>query len=166
MYTTLLVIHSWLRWAVLVLAIALAVLSLAKLKKGEWGRTADRLSLFAVISGDLQLFLGILLYFFGTDYAVYLPHPSSVMSSPVLRYWTIEHAFGMLIAIVFLHLGRATAKRAATPRAKFRRTLLWFGLAAIVMLLTIPWPLSALPYHRPLVRMSAQSSGLRLNLNA
>jgi len=46
----------------------------------------------------------------------------------------------MLIAIILLHVGKAQGKKAITDRSKHRRTLVFYLLALLIILLSIPWP--------------------------
>jgi hypothetical protein len=46
----------------------------------------------------------------------------------------------MLIAWVLVHAGRISVKKAATPKAKFKKQLIYFGIALILILAAIPWP--------------------------
>ena len=59
MYSSVLLLHSWLRWVVLVLGVAAFLRSVTPA-----GRTpGDRLSLLFTITFDIQFLLGLVLYF-------------------------------------------------------------------------------------------------------
>jgi hypothetical protein len=45
------------------------------------------------------------------------------------------------------HMGRSLIKKGSTSPIKHRRTLIWFGLAILLVLVAIPW-------SRPLLRFS------------
>jgi uncharacterized membrane protein YozB (DUF420 family) len=62
MYTTVLILHSWLRWFAIVAVFG--VLLAAIRGKVEGSRSiGDRWGLFAMAALDLQMLLGLLLYF-------------------------------------------------------------------------------------------------------
>jgi hypothetical protein len=153
MYTPVLVIHSLLRWAVLVLGLLAVVRAVA----GWTGRRAwipadKKAGLFFMISVDVQLLLGLLLY--GvlspiTTLAVF-PQFGAAMRVRELRFWAVEHLTAMLLAVIAVHTGRIAARRAPDAAAMHRRAALWFGLALLLILAGIPWPF--LPYGRPLIR--------------
>lgn len=63
-----------------------------------------------------------------------------VMKNPTLRFFAIEHAVGMLIAIALIHIGRIYAKKHIPDAAKHKRTLLFFGLALLIIIVSLPWP--------------------------
>jgi hypothetical protein len=52
----------------------------------------------------------------------------------------MEHMSMMLLAWILVHVGRATVKKAGTDAAKHKRVLIFFGLAIILILASIPWP--------------------------
>ena len=62
------------------------------------------------------------------------------MKEPMLRFFTMEHGLMMIIAWVLVHAGRISVKKAVTPEAKFKKTLIYFGIALLLILLAIPWP--------------------------
>jgi hypothetical protein len=95
---------------------------------------------------DTQLLLGLVLYFFLSPITrAALADFGAVMSDAGLRFFALEHAFYMLLAVVFAHLGSALAKRAPTDAAKHQRGMIWYGLAFLVILLGMPWMRSLIP---------------------
>jgi hypothetical protein len=64
----------------------------------------------------------------------------TAMASNYNRYFSVEHATGMLVAIILVHIGYSATKKNIPDGSKFKR-LFWFTLAAMVIILaTIPWP--------------------------
>lgn len=62
------------------------------------------------------------------------------MKNGVLRFFAMEHALMMIIAWLLVHVGRSMVKRADTDAQKHKRSLLFFGLALVIILAMIPWP--------------------------
>jgi hypothetical protein len=62
------------------------------------------------------------------------------MKNQVIRFWSIEHLTGMLIAVVLIQIGRTRSRKAVNSRLKFKRSLLYFALGLLIVLITIPWP--------------------------
>ena len=153
MYSLVLSLHSLLRWIVLILAVvAVARALVGWLGKKEWARLDDQLGLFLSISIDLQLLLGLLLYIVLSPITrSAIQDFGAAMSSSAARFWVMEHALGMIVAVVLIHVGRSAARRGQTDASKHRRAAIWFGLAALAILITMPWPF--LPYGRPLLRL-------------
>ena len=135
-----LVIHSILRWAVLILGLW-AVLSalLAIISKRKYGSSDNKVSLFFMISCDIQLLMGLILYFTGMWFEKVKAGMGAVMKDPVERFFAVEHALMMIIAWLLVHIGRSMVKRADTDAQKHKRTLIYFGIALIIIIVMIPW---------------------------
>ena len=135
MYAILTVIHSFLRWAVLILLLATIIKSLNGLiSKRSFSNSDNKISLFMMISAHTQLLVGIILYFvspfvqFGN------------VKDPEIRFFTMEHSTMMIIAIVFMSLARILSKKAATDNAKFKKLFTFSLIALLIILMAIPWP--------------------------
>jgi bacteriorhodopsin len=136
-----LVIHSILRWAVLVFGVwAVITASAAVISKRDYRSSDNKSSLFFMISCDIQLLLGLILYFTGMWFEKVKSGMGAVMKDPTERYFAVEHALMMIIAWLLVHVGRSMVKRADTDVQKHRRTLIYFGIALILILTMIPWP--------------------------
>lgn len=153
MYDTVLLIHSWVRWAVLicaVLAVGGALMNLMQRK--PWNAGNDRAALFFTITADIQLLLGVLLFVVGPAWiSMFLEAPGKAMGNDLVRYWSIEHGFGMIVAIALAHVGKVLVRKKTDGMAKNKTALIWFGISLVIMLITIPWGFN--PDHRPLFRM-------------
>lgn len=107
-----------------------------------------------MISCDLQFLIGIILYFTEGWSANWTNgHLSETMHNSAARFFTLEHVVMMLIALIIVHIGRVVVKKAATDLEKHKKTLIYFGVAILLILLAIPWPFRhALGVH-PLFRL-------------
>jgi cytochrome c biogenesis factor len=142
MYAAFLALHNILRWVVIILAIlALVRAYRGWLGKREW-TSADRKSAsFFSISMDIQLLLGLILYFLLSPLTrpVLEGQMGLVMGNIEMRFFGVEHIFYMILGVVFVHVGTILSRRADDPVAKHRRAAIWFTLAAIVLIVGIPW---------------------------
>ncbi len=151
MYSTVLLIHSWLRWLALATAL-LATVAAARNQVAGDRSPADRWSLFAMMALDVQMLLGLLLYLALSPFtAEAMRNMSAAMQNPQLRFWAVEHLTTMLSAVVIAHVGRVLARKAVTPAAKRSRLLICFGIATVLLLLGTPWP--GMANGRPLFRL-------------
>jgi hypothetical protein len=140
MYTTVLTIHSWVRWLALVAGVGATMAAMRGKVQGDRS-LADRWGLFAMMALDVQMLLGLLLYFvLSPNMKEILNNFGGAMKDPVTRFWAVEHTSAMLAAVVLAHVGRVLARRAATPAAKRTRLLVCFGLATVLMMIGMPWP--------------------------
>jgi hypothetical protein len=91
---------------------------------------------------DLMLLIGLALWYFGPRgyKTIESIGMSAAMKNPVERFFAVEHLAGMLIAIILLHIGKAQGRKAISDRAKHRRTLLFYLLALLIIIISIPWP--------------------------
>lgn len=149
----ILVIHSLLRWAV----VLFGVWTLINALTGYFGKRSftasdNRSNLFFMISCDIQLLIGLVLYF-GNGWFARLKDLGNNMKDPYTRFFTMEHLTMMLLAWILVHIGRATVKKAGTDAAKHKKMLIFFGLAIVLILASIPWPFRE-AITRPLFRIS------------
>ena len=142
--------HNLLRWAVVILLLIVLVKSLMGwLQKSKYGKADNLLSLFLMICVDIQLLIGLTQYFFTSDMMKAIRSSEGIMKNDIARFWAVEHISGMLAGIALIHVGRILTKKAATDEAKFKKQFIWFLIATIIIMLTIPW--SGMPYGRPMM---------------
>ena len=132
-------LHGTLRWVVLVLLLLSIVKAFSGMSAGRTFTDGDRKrGLFTMIALHLQLVLGFILYF-GKGWSAMLGDPNA-MASTVMRFFSLEHMATMTLAILLGTLGYSLSKRATEDRSKFRRQAIWFTVALLLILSSIPWP--------------------------
>lgn len=147
------VIHNILRWAVLLFGVWAVLAALgAVMSKRNYKGSDNKASLFFMISCDIQLLLGLYLYFSGMYFDRVKSDMGAVMKDSAMRFFAIEHALMMIIAWLLVHVGRSMVKRADTDAQKHKRTLIYFGIALLLILAMIPWPFRVPEIARPLFR--------------
>ena len=133
MYQTLLLSHSLLRYFVLIAMIAVIIKSLmGMMNKESFGKWDNKISLYLLIFTHLQLIVGLILYFVSP----WVKFSGETMSDKIGRYWTVEHIFGMLVAVVLITIARISIKRMTSDQAKFKR-LFVFNLIALLIIVVI-----------------------------
>ena len=140
MYGVLLLVHSWLRWAVLAAGIAAVA---------RGGARGDAPGKWFTILLDVQVLLGLLLYFVSPLTRAALGDFGGAMKVSQVRFFAVEHVFGMVIGVALAHIGRKRVQR-AEPHRRARVAVIFYGLALLAILVSIPWP--GLPAGRPLFR--------------
>lgn len=152
MYVWILLVHSWLRWLVIGLAFWIVGRGVAGLSSHRnWMPADDRaLRLFSIML-DGQVLIGLLLYFVLSPIttAALADFTAAMRSSPV-RFWAVEHGFGMLVAVALAHIGKARVRKSPDPVRKHKLVAIFVGLALVAILVSIPWP--GTPNARPLFR--------------
>jgi succinate dehydrogenase hydrophobic anchor subunit len=138
-YNVMLHLHSVGRWIVLLLLL-FAIFNSLIAGKRPFIKSDNRLGLLLTIFADLMLLIGIYLYIVGErGYKMVqeVGGMSAVMKNPVARFYVVEHLAGMLIAIVLIHIGKAQARKPMGDRAKHRRTMIFYFLALLIVLVSI-----------------------------
>ena len=149
---TILVLHNILRWAILLFGLWTVINALTGvMSKRAFSASDDKSNLFFMISCDIQLLLGLLLFFFNAWFDKLKSGMGAAMKDPFTRFFTVEHALIMIIAWVLVHAGRTSVKRATTDASKHKKMLLFFGIALLLILASIPWPFRE-SVARPLLR--------------
>lgn len=144
MYNGLLHLHSVLRWVILLLLLVALVKSFAD-RHNAYTPGHKKTALFLLISADLMLIVGLYQWIVGPLglKSIQANGMGNVMKNATLRFFAVEHFLGMLIAIILIHIGYSYAKKSMPDSMKHKRTLLFFGLALLIILVSIPWPFRA-----------------------
>ena len=153
MYSAFLTIHNLLRWVVVIAGLVAVIRAIAGLTGSRtWKRADDRAGLIYTVAFDLQVLVGLILYFALSPITTRaLGDFAAAMANGLMRYFAVEHSLLMLVALALAHVGRSLARRAVDDRAKFRRAAIGFTLSFLVLLAAIPWPF--LEPGRPLFRL-------------
>ena len=141
MYTGFLHLHDTLRWLLLLSLL----ITLIKYMAGwfghlQWKKTDTILGIVFTSLMDLQLLVGLVLYFFLSPVTrMAMSDFGAAMKNADLRFYAVEHIFMMVIAVVLVHIGKAKSKKATGDLTKFRTATLFYLLAMVVILAAIPW---------------------------
>jgi hypothetical protein len=147
-----LVLHNILRWGVLFFGLWTILNAISGVTgKRAYSSNDNRSNLFFMICCDIQLLLGLILYFSNAWFDKMKSGMGEVMKNPNDRFFTVEHGMMMILAWIMVHVGRTSVKKAPTDAAKHKKMLIFFGLALLLILASIPWPFRT-EIARPLFR--------------
>jgi hypothetical protein len=134
--------HSIVRYLVLIFGIWAVFNALSGvIKSRPYTGTDDKSNLFFMIFTDIQFLLGIILLFTWINQSGVLDlGMGTVMKDKVMRFKTVEHPVMMLLAWVMVHISRSSVKKAVTDASKHKKTLIFSGIALLLILAAIPWP--------------------------
>jgi hypothetical protein len=140
-YSLLLHLHSIGRWIILLLLL-FAIFNSLVAGQRPWIRTDGRTGSILTIFADLMFVIGISLWYFGPRGYKFIEEfgMSAVMKNAAYRFFAIEHITMMLIAVILIHIGKVQGKKAISDKAKHRRTIIFYLIALIIILISIPWP--------------------------
>jgi L-asparagine transporter-like permease len=141
LYNFLVHLHSVGRWIVLLLLL-IAIFNSLVAGQRPFIKSDARTGLLLIIFTDLMLLIGLALWYFGSRgyNLIQDGNMGEVMKDPYSRFFAVEHFAGMLIAIILIHVGKAQGKKRISDKAKHKRTLLFYVLALLIILASIPWP--------------------------
>jgi uncharacterized membrane protein YozB (DUF420 family) len=147
MYPLILAVHNILRWVVVVLAIVALVRAYRGwLGKRAWSQADRKWGMFFSIALDVQLLLGMILYFALSPITRNaFSNVGAAMQNADVRFFFAEHFFYMLLAVILVHVGVAAARRAVEDTTKHRRAAIWFSLSVLAIILGMPWFRPILP---------------------
>jgi len=141
MYSSVLLLHSWLRWAVILVGLFVLIRGFAGWSGTKpWTNADDKGGFWFILLLDLQIVLGLILYFFLSPFTSQAFEDfGGAMRNSLLRFWAVEHTFGMAIGVALAHIGRVRTRKVA-PARRHRTAAIFYGLALLAILISIPWP--------------------------
>ena len=154
MYYTLLVIHSWMRWLVLLMLLT----AVYRAWRGWLGNKSftpfdNAVRQWTATVAHLQLALGLWLYAVSPMVNYFLHHFTQGVHQRQVRFFGMEHITMMVTAILLLTIGAVRAKRQQVDRTKFSTMAVWYAIALLLILVSVPWPFSPFANDsRPLFR--------------
>ncbi|WP_353131365.1 hypothetical protein [Parapedobacter pyrenivorans] len=155
MYPTLLALHSVIRWLVLAgLLFALFRAYRGWISERQFSRFDNSVRHWTATIAHIQLVLGLLLYFISPITTYFLQHFNQAVHQRELRFFGMEHSLMMVIAIVVITIGSTKAKQKTTDNGKFKTLVIWYTIALLIILTSIPWafsPFTRRPNFRPFV---------------
>ncbi|WP_291909776.1 hypothetical protein [Chitinophaga sp. CB10] len=134
----MLLVHSILRWAVLLTGIW-AVIRAYKGVSGKTPFTAadNKAGLFFMIACDIQLLVGIILFFTSPLVTAARADMGAAMKDGVLRLFTVEHETLAIVAIALVHIGKSKVKKATDAVKKHKLALNFYSIAMILIIIMV-----------------------------
>ena len=147
LYPSLLAFHGLLRWVALLAAVIAVVVALSGWRGTKpAGKKLRLASVIFVITMDIQLLLGLVLFFGASPITrAAMSDLGAAMKEHESRFFTVEHTLLMLLAVICAHVGAALSRKGRTDATKYRGAGVAFILSLLLMLGGIPW-------WRPLLR--------------
>jgi len=138
MYSLLVSTHSHTRWLVLVAGL-LAIL--IPFLNNSLSKSSKLPGLVFMIFCDIQLLVGLLLYFGDSPFGLnaFAEGMGHVMKTGFLRKIAVEHFILMLAALSLVHIGYSKVKNSDTAAKVKKTSLIFFGIALLLILAGIPW---------------------------
>ncbi len=138
----LLHLHSFLRYAAVILMIWTIIHAFMNMKKSD--AVASKWSMISMIVLHSQFLIGLILWI------IKLPQKPVIdqsiqpeMAEKILheyRYFIMEHSVMMLIGIVLISIGHIKGKKTADMQKRYKTVFTFFLIGFIIIMAMIPWP--------------------------
>jgi hypothetical protein len=152
MYPFLLALHSFVRWLVLLSLLTGIVRGYAGwLGKRQFTKTDNRIRFVTATIAHVQLLLGLWLYIISPITNYFLANFHTAVHERQIRFFGMEHSVVMFATVIVITIGAAKTRRKNGDEAKFKTMAIWFTIALLMILSSIPWSFSPL-VSRPLLR--------------
>ena len=139
MFSGLQHLHSFMPNLLLpVLVLSIVVFGIKYFSMRAFTKSDKRLALITLILGHLQLIMGLIIYFMGSN-GFNLTKIEGFMKDTTLRLYAVEHISIMILAIAIITFGYSRAKRQFINSKKFASLGLSFLIAFVLILLRTPW---------------------------
>jgi uncharacterized membrane protein len=152
MYQGLLHLHNLGRWVVLILLLVAIFKSLGGMTGNRPFTNGDKkVGLFLMISAHIMLLVGLYQWFAGPFglASIQANGMKAVMQNSAQRFWAVEHMVGMIVGIVLITIGRGSAKKNISDKAKHSHSFWFYLIAFIIIVASVPWPFREVA--RPLI---------------
>lgn len=150
--STLLILHSYYRWVVLlVLCIHLGWLHYHKSKASIFNKGHFSTLLIFTLLYNIQLLLGWMLYLQSPLVDAFLNNIAEGTRNRQLRFFGLEHVTMMSTAILLFNISLYRCRRKIGKPGVFHALLIWFYILLFLVLSSIPWsfsPLTSRPNFR------------------
>lgn len=152
MYFSLLLLHSFFRWMVVLSLLYAIYRGLSGwIGKRSFTLADNRIRHITATVAHIQLALGYVLYFNSPVITYFREHYHEAVKQFDYRFFGLLHVILMTIAVIVITIGSSSAKRLVTNQGKFRTMTLLFALGLLIIFIAIPWPFSPLA-NRPYLR--------------
>jgi uncharacterized membrane protein (DUF485 family) len=140
MYNVILSLHHYIAFAAVFFLAFATINGIIGSNSGKVFEDFHRkINVFALISTHTMFLLGVILLIVSPLAETAFADMALTMKNAVLRKAVIEHPTTNIIAVVLATIGNAKSKKAIGNGKRFKVTMIYFGLALILILSRMPW---------------------------
>lgn len=153
MYSILLFSHSLIRWFVLIAILFTLGRSYYGWKKNKTYTAGDnKLRVISLSVFHIQGVLGILLYSISPIIDYFFNNFNEAVHEKDFRFFGMEHSLMMFISLGIITVASISSKKQTSDKEKFKTLAIWFTVALVIILFSIPWSFGSITANRPLFR--------------
>lgn len=137
MYDFMLNLHSYLRWAVVIIGVVAVLMAWAGVfSRARWTPQQLLTGRLATIAFDTQALVGVLLYAWLSPITTSaFRDMGAAMKDAGIRFYVAEHSLVMIVAAVLIHIGAVRARKQDSPL----QAAIFYTLAMAGVLALTPW---------------------------
>ncbi|MCL4779766.1 MAG: hypothetical protein KJ049_06220 [Gammaproteobacteria bacterium] len=137
MYNFMLNLHSYLRWAVVIIGVIAVLMAWAGVfSRARWTPQQLLTGRLATIAFDTQALVGVLLYAWLSPITTgAFRDMGAAMKDAGVRFYVAEHSLIMIVAAVLIHIGALRARKKDSPL----QAAIFYTLAMAGVLALTPW---------------------------
>lgn len=137
MYNFMLNLHSYLRWAVVIIGVIAVLMAWAGVfSRARWTSQQLLTGRLATIAFDTQALVGVLLYAWLSPITTgAFRDMGAAMKDAGIRFYVAEHSLVMIVAAVLIHIGAVRARKKDSPL----QAAIFYTLAMAGVLALTPW---------------------------
>lgn len=152
MYNVLLVIHSMVRWLVLISLVFAVYRSFIGWRQNRaFTKNDNRFRHITATLAHVQWTVGMTLYFFSPIVHYFYKNFNEAVHQREIRFFGMEHITMMALSIIALTIISIKVKRIQDDNRKFKTMFIGYSVVLLVIFLSIPWSFSPFT-SRPLFR--------------
>jgi glucan phosphoethanolaminetransferase (alkaline phosphatase superfamily) len=153
MYSFLLFSHSLVRWIVLAAVLITLIRSYyGWLSKKTFTKSDNSLRIITLAAVHIQATLGLALYFISPVVKYFFNNFKEAVHEKEFRFFGMEHSVMMLTAAIFISIAAISCKRQKKDLQKFKVLAIWFSIAVLIILFSVPWNFGEITANRPWIR--------------
>ena len=153
MYSILLFSHSLIRWLVLATVLTTLLRSYyGWLSNKPFTKSDNTLRLITLSAAHVQATIGLALYCISPIVAYFFSNFKEAVHEKEFRFFGMEHSLMMLTAVILISIASISSKKQKTDAQKFKVLAIWFSIAVLIILFSIPWNFGEITANRPWIR--------------
>ena len=153
MYSLLLFSHSLIRWIVLATVLTTLIRSYyGWLSNKSFTKSDNTLRLVTLSAVHVQATLGLVLYCISPIVAYFFSNFKEAVHEKEFRFFGMEHSLMMLTAVILISIAAISSKKQHIDIQKFKVLAIWFSIAVLIILFSIPWNFGDITANRPWIR--------------
>ena len=129
------IVHSYWTFLTLIMIALVALNAIHGKVYGKIFRVNDlRISLFGIIFSQIQLLIGLILYFISPWFEKWSSMGMGVIKNEESRFYLVQYPITNILAIILITIGWSLHKRQSDSSKKFTRIAIFYGFGFVFLI--------------------------------